>query len=118
MNAPEQIHPAQRLTESRSFWPGFILCLAGLLLALFGLGRITAVEKVSGDLALETDVNMAIAHGGVQLTGEEQQLTEPQTEPAARAHATEGTLADAQLRVRSAKSRLRIDLSAKEPCPT
>ncbi len=113
-----RVDPAQRPRETRSFLPGFVFCVAGLLGALYGLGRLTSVEKVSGDLALETEVNMAIAHGGVRYVVEQQAGPESEFDRARRRGVVEGMPGGAGWREPARVGRLRIDLTSKEPCPT
>lgn len=113
-----QIDPARRLPEGRSFLPGFVLSLAGLLLVLFGLGRITGVEKVSGDLALETEVNLAMAHGGVRYVVEQQAEPGVETQQLRRDESRENLPGAVPRRFLAGTAQLRIDLTSKEPCPT
>jgi len=120
MNKVQQPHldPTRRLPDGRSFLPGFVLSLAGLLLVLFGLGRITGVEKVSGDLALETEVNIAIAHGGVRYVVEQQAEPGFETQQLRRAESPERLPGAVPRRFFPGTARLCIDLTSKEPCPT
>jgi len=112
------IDPFSRPREVRSFWLGFVLALAGLLLALFGSGRITNVETVTGDLAKETQANMAFAHGGVKFVVAE---ASPETQPEFAVPPppnTDGVPPVSLLPPMSGRSRLCIDLTARDPCPT
>lgn len=113
-----QFDSAPQPAKSRSFLPGFIFCFAGLLSALYGLGRLTSVEKVSGDPALETEVNIAIAHGGVRFVVEHEPELEAERERAHRRGLAESSPLETIWPSRIAKGKLRIDLSSKEPCPT
>ena len=108
------IQPFNRDREVHSWYAGMILGVLGLLLAGYGFLRATDVETVQGGLARETEVNMALAHGGVKdadkapppLPPEMQNWTDPNQPPPPPPPILTGI------------SRLRIDLSAKAACPT
>jgi hypothetical protein len=109
-----------RPAEDRKFWSGLLVSLAGLLLALFGLGRITDVETVQGGLAIEKEINMAFAHGGVKVTG----LKPAPLPPPPDIGLPPGEdpnfppIPPPILEPNNADVKLRIDPTATDPCPT
>jgi hypothetical protein len=86
----------------------------------WGEGRLTRIENLQGDATVEREVNMALAHGGVQVAaavpaprpppGFELPPWIPQPEP--RPPRSGGDLRP------GGPYRLRIDATAKDPCPT
>ena len=111
------IHAATRPRESRSAVPGLALALAGSLAGFFGLGRITDVETLQGGLALEREIHMAFAHGGVRDTHKTPPtlaaLETAANNPALDALASVPASAHSQ-----GRPRFQIDTTAKDPCPT
>jgi hypothetical protein len=87
-----------------------------LLLALFGLVRLTRVETVDEDFALEPQVNLAFAHGGVRMV--HPQMAMPSIPGAPPWMPGDPPLVGAEPQQKPRGSRLAIDLAAKDPCPT
>ncbi len=108
---------AARSREERSAWPGAVVAAMGLLLALFGLARITAVETVQNTTAREAQINLAFAHGGVRYVHPAApSLPDGMMPPVGLPG--EGPGAWGAPATSSARSRLLVDLGAKDPCPT
>jgi hypothetical protein len=108
------IQPLARDREEHAWWPAGLAVFFGVVLAGYGFLRVTPVETVQGNLALETEVNVALAHGGVKDAEKtppppppDLQNWDPSKPPPAPPPAPLVGI-----------SRLRIDLSAKAACPT
>lgn len=111
------INALTRRREQRGAWPGLVLSVAGLLAGFFGLGRLTDVETVQGCLALEKEINMAFAHGGVK---EAQAKPSPPSalNPGQPLLSPEGLPLNLPATHGGGPLRFRIDTTAKDPCPT
>ena len=112
------IDPSARDRERRSSWPGLVLGVVGLLTGLFGLGRVTDVETVGGGLAIESEINMAFAHGGVRVVTPK---PGPAMSPETGLPPWTGPLGLAGgpgMGEREGKLKLRVDAGATSPCPT
>jgi hypothetical protein len=113
------VDPARRNPERHSFWPGFIVAMAGLLLVLAGAQRSTGVSTVEGDRAGETEFMKAFTAGGIQYAD---QLTPPEPpKPTGNPAADAAAFARWDKQMASAEPvtwKIRVDTSAKDPCPT
>jgi hypothetical protein len=107
---------ARRSREERPAWIGSSIAGLALLLAVIGLVRLTRVETVDENLALEPQVNLAFAHGGVRMVHPKVEMPSIPGAPPWMPGDPPLTVAGPQARLRG--SRLAIDLTAKDPCPT
>ncbi len=110
------IDPAARDPEIRASWPGLVLSVVGLLTGLFGLGRVTNVETVGGGLAVESEVNMAFAHGGVVVVSPKPAPSPPAATGLPPWTAPQGLAGGTG--TSDGKVKLQVDAGAKDPCPT
>jgi hypothetical protein len=112
------ISPALRSREEHDFWAGFVVVFIGAALLLCGVRHLTAVETVAGGTAWETQLVKAYSSGGLEYP----HLSAPP--PPARSG---DPAMDAAALDRWAKQnanytppswKVRVDTSAKTPCPT
>ena len=101
--------------EERGPWPGLMMAAVGLICGFFGLGRVTDVETLQGSLALEKEINVAFAHGGVKDARPKPPSLVPLL-PGQPVPSPETLFA--QTRATGNTPRFRIDTTAKDPCPT
>lgn len=109
-----------RSLERHRFWPGFVAALAGIMLAGVGVWRLTGIETAEGGQATEIQLIKAYASGGLQFP--EQVSTPPPPPPMMD---DPGAMAEALARWDQENARreppswkVRVDVSAKAPCPT
>jgi hypothetical protein len=112
------LNPAARDAERHDFWPGFIVCCIGGILAFAGLKHLTGIETVEGGAAREIQLVKAFASGGLQFPKHVPPPPPPRMDdPGAAAQAL-----DRWARENSAAKRpswkVRVDTGAKTPCPT
>lgn len=117
--AQPPVNPARRRSERHAFWPGAAITLTGLLAAVIGMARPTGIDTVGGGRARETQLMKAFTSGGLQFADqvEPPEPPKPTGNPAADAAA----LARWDKQMAAAKPptwKLRVDPSAKTPCPT
>ena len=60
------VNRALRALERHDFWPGFVVALAGLVVAFCGARHLTNVETVDGNSAWEVQLVKAFSSGGLQ----------------------------------------------------
>ncbi len=111
--AQPPIDPRTRPAERRGFGPGLTLAVLGALAAFFGLGRITDVETLQGSLAIEREIHVAFAHGGVRYAD-----YKPPGPGSPDGVWTEDREATSTSSSKSRRLLFRIDTAAKDPCPT
>jgi hypothetical protein len=111
------MNPSARGAERHPAWLGLVMAGVGALFALFGLGRLTDIETVQGGLAIEREVNMAFAHGGVRDVSSQPPPTipnrfgPPMSDEPVLPHQTASP-------GESEVVWIRIDMTAQNPCPT
>jgi hypothetical protein len=108
-----------RPTERHGFWPGFVLALTGVLLGFAGAQRLTGVNTVEGESARETELIKAFTSSGLQYASllEPPAPPKPTGDPAADAAALAKWDRD-QTSFEPLAWKIRVDTSAKDPCPT
>jgi hypothetical protein len=112
------VNPASRDAERHDFWPGFVAGVIGFALVVFGARHLTAVETVDGGTAWETELTKAFAFSGLQYADKMAPKPPPQLEdPTAAAEALE-RWAKEQANATPPAWKIRVDTSAKTPCPT
>ncbi len=113
------VNLALRDAERHDFWLGFVVVLAGLLLAFCGAQHLTSVGTVEGASASEPDLIKAFSFGGLQYASEQAppKPPKPTGDPAADAAAL-AKWDQQQAGVRPPDWKVRVDIGAKTPCPT
>lgn len=106
------VNRALRELERHSFWPGFAAVLAGLVLVVRGLGHSTSVDTVQGGAADEMQLVRAYSFGGLQFADE---VAPP---PPPRSNNPEEFERWARQSASVPSWVVRVDTSAKAPCPT
>jgi hypothetical protein len=110
--------PALRALEHHDFWSGFIVVLAGAVLAFCGARHLTGVDTVGGSTASEIQLVKAFSSGGLQYASQIVPAPPPKIEdPAAEAEALD-RWAKQQANATPPKWKIRVDADAKTPCPT
>ena len=113
------VNPALRDPERHEFWPGFIAVLIGVMLVFAGARHLTRVDTVDGSTATGNQLIKAFSFGGLQYASE--------LAPPAPPKPVDDPIADAEALDRWAKLqanaspptwKVRVDTSAKTPCPT
>jgi len=108
------VDPALRDVEHHDFWPGFVAALIGIILTFCGARHLTAVDTVDGGSARETELIRAFAFDGLQYASKLSPFPPPKGD-------------DPEALERWAKQtrdfetptwKVRVDTSAKTPCPT
>ena len=94
------VNPATRALERHDFWPGFVVVVAGVIVAFCGARHLTNVDTTDGNTAWETQLIKAFSSGGVQYD-----------EALAR-------WAKEQANRQPPAWKIRVDLGAKAACPT
>jgi hypothetical protein len=112
------LNPALRDPERHEFWPGFAIAVVGALLLVGGARHMTGIDTAEGGSAWETQLMKAFASGGLQYASHIAPPPPPRLEdPAAQAAAF-----DRWARERDSAApptwKVRVDTSAKTPCPT
>ena len=112
------VNPASRPRESHDFWLGFVVALAGLILAFCGARHITNVDTLDGNSAWEMQLVKAFSCGGLQYPNEAASLPPPRLDNVANPAEALDRWAKQQAQARSATWKVRVDASATAPCPT
>jgi hypothetical protein len=110
------IQPALRDPERHDFWPGFVCALIGLIILLAGARHLTGVETTDGDSAWETQLIKAFSSGGLEYASSSARRAQPPPDPIPGVFLPP----EAPDEPSDAGPRwtLRVNLSAKTPCPT
>ena len=112
------VNPALRDVERHDFWPGFVVVVAGVVLAFCGARHLTGVDTVAGNTATEIQLAKAFSSGGLQYANELAPPTPPKlTDPAAEAEALD-RWAKQQASATAPTWKVRVDTAAAAPCPT
>ena len=108
------VNPALRDLEGHDFWPGFVIALIGIILAFCGARHLTDVDTVNGGNASETQLIKAFSFDGLQYADK---MAPP---PPPRGDDPEALERWArQNREAVAPTwKIRVDTTAKTPCPT
>ena len=112
------VNPALRAQEHHDFWPGFIAALAGVIVVFSGARHLTNVDTADGGTAWETQLVKAFSSGGMQYASKVSPPAPPKLDdPAAEAEALE-RWSKQQAAWQPPTWKIRVDTSAKTPCPT
>lgn len=112
------VNPALRARERHDFWPGFVVTLAGLVLAFSGARHMTGVDTVDENAATEIQLVKAFSSGGLQYPDQIAPPPPPNLENVADAGAALDRWAKQQANAVSPAWKIRVDVGAKTPCPT
>jgi hypothetical protein len=113
------VNPATRALERHDFWPGFAATLVGLIIVFCGARHLTSVGTKDGDKAWETQLVRAFSSGGLQYPSQVPPPPPPRLEdPAAQAQALERWAKQQRANQEAPTWKVRVDVSAKTPCPT
>ena len=112
------MNPALRAQERHDFWPGLVLAIAGLALAFCGAQHRTAVDTAEGGMAWETQLVMAFSSGGVQCASHQAPPPPPKLEGLANPGEALDRWARQLANAKAPAWKIRVDTSAKTPCPT
>ena len=112
------INPALRNPERHYFWPGFVAVVAGVVLTVCGARHLTTVDTIDGSSASEIQLVKAFSSGGLQYP--EQVPPPPPPKPDGSANSAEALdrWARQQANTPPPAWKVRVDASAKTPCPT
>ena len=108
------VNPAARATERHDFWPGFIAVLIGAILAFCGARRVTNIDTVDGGSASEPQLVMAFAFDGLQFASR----VSPPRPPRGDDPEALQRWAREQRKAETPTWKVRVDTSARTPCPT
>ena len=113
------VNPALRSQEAHDFWPGFVVVLAGVVVAFCGARHLTGVDTVDGNVATEIQLVKAFSSGGLQYP---KQAAPPPPPPnldnVADPDEALERWAKQQANVQPPAWKLRVDLGAQAACPT
>jgi hypothetical protein len=110
------VNPGLRDPERHGFWLGCIVALAGVALAYCGSRHVTAIETVDGGIASETQLMKAYSTSGLQFP--DQIAPPPPPKPEAGPEALALWARQTAKAAEPPRWKVRVDTSAKEPCPT
>ena len=112
------VNPVLRDAEPHEFWGGFIVALIGVLLAGGGAWHVTGVDTIEGGTARETQLVKAFSSGGLQYPHQVAPPPPPKMDdPVAEAEALD-RWARQSASAAEVTWKVRLDTSAKTPCPT
>ena len=112
------IDPAARATERHGIWPGMIGGLLGLALVIGGALRAIGVDTTDGDSAREHQLIKAFASGGLKYASRQAPAPPPNLEGVENPAEVLDRWARDQAKKQEATWKVRVDTSAKTPCPT
>ncbi len=108
------LNSAARDVERHGFWPGFVAVLIGAALVFFGARRVTGIDTVDGGSASEPQLIKAFAFDGLQYAD---RMAPPPPPPGDDPEALRRwAMNNRKPEERSWK--VRVDTSARTPCPT
>ena len=108
------VNPALRDSERHDFWPGFVASLIGLILVFCGARHLTGVDTKDGGSAWETQLVKAFAFGGLQFAD---RMAPPPPPSGDDPEALE-RWARQNRSPETPPWKVRVDTSARTPCPT
>ncbi len=108
------VDPALRDVEHHDFWPGLVAVLIGGVLAFCGFQRLTAIDTVDGGNASEPQLIMAFAFDGLQYAD---RMAPPRPPKSDDPEAMERWARD-RAKDEAPSWKVRVDTSARTPCPT
>jgi hypothetical protein len=112
------VNSALRAREFHDFWPGFVVVLAGAVLAFCGARHVTGVDTVDDNVATEIQLVKAFSTGGLQYPDQVAPKPPPKLDDVADPGAALERWAKQQANVQPPAWKLRVDLGAKAACPT
>ncbi len=107
-----------RAREGRDFWPGFVVALAGVALAVCGARHLTGVDTADGGTAWECQLVKAFASGGLQYPDQIAPAPPPRLDNLANPAEALDRWAKQQAQLLPPTWKIRVDVGAKTPCPT
>jgi hypothetical protein len=112
------VNPVLRARERHDFWPGFVVVLAGAVVAFCGARHLTGVDTVDGNTAWESQLVKAFSTGGLQFPDQVAPPPPPKLDDVADPGAALDRWAKQQANVQPPAWKIRVDVGAKTPCPT
>jgi hypothetical protein len=112
------LDPALRAREGHDFWLGFVVALAGAVMAFCGARHLTNVDTVDGNTAWEIQLVKAFSCGGLQYANQLAPPPPPKLDGAANAGEALDRWAKQQAHPQPPTWKVRVDTGAKTPCPT
>jgi hypothetical protein len=112
------MNPATRALERHDFWPGLVVTVAGLALAVCGARHLTGIDTVDGDTAWETQLVKAFSSGGVQYASQQPPPPPPNLDDVANPDEALARWAREQADQVPPAWKIRVDLGAQAACPT
>ncbi|MBM3878592.1 MAG: hypothetical protein FJ387_02580 [Verrucomicrobia bacterium] len=110
------VDPLLRDAERHDFWLGLGVALVAIILLLSGARHVTGIETEPGQSARETQLVRAFARGGLEFQEAVISLDPALFEdPSQAAAALDRAARIVELPLRD---RYRVNLGAKDPCPT
>lgn len=107
------VDSSMRDLERHDFWPGFAASLIGLVLVFCGARHLTDIHTVAGGNAWETQLVRAFAFSGLQFADQAWPPPPPSNDdPVAMERWVR------ENRDVAPSWKVRVDTSAKTPCPT
>lgn len=99
-------------------WTGAVLAGLGVLLVVAGWSHQTQLEAVSGGPVWERELLQAFAHGGLRYAAADSSVPPSDGDATAIAKALDEQERRQQAEGTGRRSKVRVDTSAKTPCPT
>lgn len=112
------VNPTLRALERHDFWPGFVVALAGVVVAFCGAQHLTNVDTVDGNTAREIQLVKAFSSGGLQYPDQVAPPPPPKLDDVANPGEALDRWAKQQANVQPPAWKVRVDVGAKTPCPT
>lgn len=112
------VNRALRAREGHDFWPGFVAALAGAVVVFCGARHLTNVDTVEGSTAWETQLVKAFASSGLQYPDQVAPAPPPKLDNVANPGEALDRWAKQQAGFKPPTWKVRVDTSAKTPCPT
>ncbi len=108
------LNPASRDVERHDFWPGLVVVLIGAIVLFCGARRATIIDTVDGGSASEPQLIMAFAFDGLQYAD---RMAPPPPPKGDDPDALERWARDTR-KAEAPTWKVRVDTSARTPCPT
>jgi len=112
------VNRALRAREGHDFWPGFVAALAGAVVVFCGARHLTNVDTVDGSTAWEPQLVKAFASSGLQYPDQVAPAPPPKLDNVANPGEALDRWAKQQASFKPPTWKVRVDTSAKTPCPT
>lgn len=112
------VNPAARDLEHHDFWTGIVVVVAGALLLISGLRHLTRVDIVEGGNAWETQLVKSFSSGGLEYASKIPPPAPPKLDGVANPGEALDRWVKQQAKAQPPSWKIRVDTSAKTPCPT